>query len=62
MNLRTLLAASFVAILLATPGFADLVGKDAPDFKAGEMINEVPQQTLDDCRGEVILIKYWGTR
>ena len=59
---------TFVATLLLlalTPalyGQAQLVGKEAAEFKAGDMINEVIAKTLKDTRGEVVLIKYWGTR
>lgn len=58
------LLVSAVCAVATSPAHAQaqLVGKEAPPFSAGEMVNEVASKTLDDCRGEVILIKYWGTR
>ncbi len=57
-------ALGLLLCLVATSvsGQADLVGKAPGGFSAGKMVNEVAAKTLDDCRGEVILIKYWGTR
>ena len=40
-------------------GFLD---RKAPDFRVGDTINEPAVKTLDDARGEVILIKYWGIK
>lgn len=57
-----LIATACLTLLSNAHGQDDLVGKKAPNFKAGEMINGTGSKTLDDCRGEVILIKYWGTR
>jgi hypothetical protein len=60
---RTGAAAALAAILIAAPTLSaqtDLLGKDAPDFRVGETINESAIHTIEDARGEVILIKYWG--
>jgi len=57
-------AAALAALLLAAPTLSaqpNLVGQDAPDFKLGDTINESAIKTIEDARGEVILIKYWGT-
>ena len=58
-----------IVVLLAVAGVApgvlaqeDLVGKEARNFSAGDMLfgGEVFAKSLEACRGEVILIKYWG--
>ena len=38
------------------------VGQDAPEFKATVCVNQPDAITLEQCAGEVVLIKYWGTR
>lgn len=60
----TLRRVAFLAALLVAPSvaFADLVGKDAPGFTVPETVNEAPALDLQEMKGEVILIKYWGTR
>jgi hypothetical protein len=57
---RTLLLLALA--MLATPAFAQesLVGKDAPTFDAGNCINKPEATTFEQCKGDVILIKYWG--
>jgi hypothetical protein len=37
-----------------------LQGKDAPAFNANDCINAPEQTTFDQCKGEVVLIKFWG--
>ena len=57
--------AALAALLLAVPTLqaqSDLLGKKAPDFRLGDTINDSAIKTLDDARGEVILIKYWGIK
>jgi hypothetical protein len=51
-------------LALAPVAFAQddkkLVGKDAPDFEAADCINAPEATTLEQCKGDVILIKLWG--
>jgi len=61
---RLTAGAALAALLLAAPALSaqpNIVGQDAPDFKLGDTINDSAIQTFEDARGEVILIKYWGT-
>lgn len=60
--------AGIAALLLAAASFTpaelcaqSLVGKDAPDFRVGDSINDSAISTLADAQGEVVLIKFWGT-
>ncbi len=49
------------AIFSAAPMSAQLLGKDAPDFKAGVSVTTpFEHTTLAECKSEVILIKLWG--
>lgn len=51
------------AAVLAGPLSAQLKGKAAPDFKAGESITSpVEHATLEECKAEVVLIKLWGIK
>lgn len=52
------------AAVLLTGSFlwADMVGKEAPSFRAGDMINGGHAKTLEDCKGEVVLVKFWGLK
>ncbi|MCI0650454.1 MAG: hypothetical protein L0Z55_01075 [Planctomycetes bacterium] len=56
----TVLSAAFLFAAPVLMAQADLKGKDAPDFKVGSTINEAQALSLDECRGDVVLIKYWG--
>lgn len=60
---KSLLIALF-AVALAPVMFAqeNQVGQDAPDFSATVCVNQPDAITLEQCKGEVVLIKYWGTR
>jgi hypothetical protein len=61
---RLTAAAALTALVLAAPALSaqpNIVGQDAPDFKLGDTINDSAIKTIEDARGEVILIKYWGT-
>jgi hypothetical protein len=40
----------------------DITGKDAPDFDAKVCVNPPEATTFEQCKGDVVLIKYWGTR
>ena len=68
VQMRKVLAlAALVAIVgLAPVALAqeDLVGKVGGDFSAGDMLfdGDVTARNLEDARGEVILIKYWGLK
>ena len=63
VSMRKGLLVALLALAAAPVMFAqtDITGKDAPDFKATECINQPEATTLNDCAGEVVLIKYWGT-
>lgn len=51
------------AFFLSAPLSAQLKGKAAPDFKAGESITSpIEHQTLAECKAEVVLIKLWGIK
>lgn len=59
---QTRLMAVLLACLCA-PAFAqyvDLLGKEAPNFEATVCVNEPEANTLAKCKGNVILLKYWG--
>jgi len=56
-------------IVLCSPALSaaatnGMLGKPSPDFKADRCLNEPADQmkTLADCKGEVILVKLWGTK
>jgi hypothetical protein len=46
--------------LMASELFNQLVGQDAPDFDARTCVNKPADSTLEACKGNVILIKFWG--
>jgi hypothetical protein len=52
------------AVLAAAPLLAQtqIVGQDAGEFTVGDCVNKPEAVTLEQCKGEVVLIKYWGTR
>lgn len=60
--MRVLVLAAALAVTPLAWSQDSLVGKEAGTFKAGEMVNPVPARNLEDCWGEVILIKYWGLK
>lgn len=67
--MKTLFMWALMLSLFSVPAMAQradsgLKGKDAPDFKAVRCINSPrdKQMTLEDCKGEVVLIKLWGVR
>ncbi|MCF6227834.1 MAG: hypothetical protein L3J82_04085 [Planctomycetes bacterium] len=52
-----------LALLVSAPAllaFEELVGKDAPDFDARTCVNKPEDATLAACKGNVILIYFWG--
>jgi hypothetical protein len=54
-----------IAVIALAPAlFAqdNMVGQEAPEFKASVCVNQPDAITLEQCAGEVVLIKYWGTR
>lgn len=55
---------ALLAVSLAPAVFAqdNVVGQAAPEFKATVCVNQPDAITLEQCAGEVVLIKYWGTR
>jgi len=54
------------ALLFAAPLAAqlELVGKEAPSFSAGACVNPPADgaSTMAACKGDVVLIKYWGPK
>ncbi len=36
------------------------VGEDAPAFDAKDCINAPEATTFEQCKGDVVLIKFWG--
>ena len=59
---RFALLAAALFFATAAWGQVDLMGKEAPDFTAENALNPTDANSLEDCRGEVVLIKYWGTQ
>jgi hypothetical protein len=62
MNKGLLVAVLIAALAPAAFAQEQLVGKDAGEFKASVCINQPDAITLEQCAGEVVLIKYWGTK
>jgi hypothetical protein len=61
---RTGLLVALFALAMAPALLAQdsMVGQDAPEFNASECVNKPEAVTMEQCQGEVVLIKYWGTR
>lgn len=60
--LRLALITAALACAPALLAYNELAGKDAPKFHATTCVNPPADGclSLDDCRGSVVLIKYWG--
>ncbi|MEM7167863.1 MAG: hypothetical protein AAF581_20595 [Planctomycetota bacterium] len=61
--MRRLFTLAIVALALAAPTAAEagkLVGKKAPKFSASYVINDPKALNLEQCLGDVVLIKAWG--
>lgn len=53
------------ALALALAPFAlaqSMEGKDAPSFDATVCVNQPEATTFEQCKGDVVLLKWWGTR
>jgi hypothetical protein len=52
------------ALIAAAPLMAQtqIVGEEAKEFSVGDCVNKPEATTLEQCKGEVVIIKYWGTR
>ncbi|MBE7492222.1 MAG: hypothetical protein HS108_10760 [Planctomycetes bacterium] len=59
---RLLLAGLVAAMAPAVCAQVDITGKDAPAFSANVCVNKPEAISMEQCKGEVVLIKYWGTR
>jgi hypothetical protein len=59
---QTLLAATVLTLAPALMAQENMVGKDAPAFEAKVCVNQPEAISMEQCKGEVVLIKYWGTR
>jgi hypothetical protein len=59
---KLLIAAMLLAMAPALMAQGKLVGQDAPAFAVQECINMPEAVSMEQCKGEVVLIKYWGTK
>lgn len=59
--MRILLMGGLLALAPLALAQDDITGKDAPEFDAKECVNHPEATTFEQCKGEVVLIKYWGT-
>ena len=60
---KGLLVALIAAAVAPVMWAQSLVGTDAPAFTAGDFVGDAPEAvTMDQCRGDVVFIYYWGTR
>ncbi|MCC6466338.1 MAG: hypothetical protein IT463_13445 [Planctomycetes bacterium] len=58
----TRIIAAMLTVLLGTALAAqeEITGKEAPNFSATVCVNKPEAFTLEACKGEIILIKFWG--
>ena len=54
-----------ILVCLCAPAllaYNELVGQDAPAFSATQCVNPPADGCIsnEDCKGDVVLIKYWG--
>ena len=59
---RLLFASMVLAMAPALMAQTNIVGSDAPAFEVKECINTPEAVSMEQCKGEVVLIKYWGTK
>jgi hypothetical protein len=59
---KMLVAAMLLAMAPALMAQTNIVGKDAPAFDVQDSINTPEAVSMEQCKGEVVLIKYWGTK
>ncbi|MBX3474208.1 MAG: hypothetical protein KF754_07475 [Planctomycetes bacterium] len=57
-----LLGGMLLAMAPVVQAQVDITGKDAPAFSATVCVNKPEAISMEQCKGEVVLIKYWGTR
>lgn len=62
MKTSMLLIGMLMAMAPALVAQENIVGKEAPAFSASECVNKPEAISMEQCKGEVVLIKYWGTR
>ena len=62
MNKGLLVAVLVASLAPAAFAQTQIVGQTAPDFKATVCVNQPDAISLEQCAGEVVLIKFWGTR
>lgn len=60
--MKTTVVALLLLAAFTPPLFAQKVleGKDAPAFDAKDCINAPEATTFEQCKGDVVLIKFWG--
>ena len=59
---KLLIAAMVLSLAPVLSAQTNIVGKDAPAFEVQECINTPEAVSMEQCKGEVVLIKYWGTK
>jgi len=59
---KLLFIGMLISFLPAMSAQEEITGKDAPAFSANECVNKPEAISMEQCKGEVVLIKYWGTR
>lgn len=59
---KMLFAAMVLSMAPALFAQTNILGKDAPAFEVQDAINMPEAVSMEQCKGEVVLIKYWGTK
>lgn len=60
---QTLLLLALLAVAApAAMAQKALLNAPAPDFSADECVNAPEAITLEQCKGEVVLLDFWGTK
>jgi cytochrome c biogenesis protein CcmG/thiol:disulfide interchange protein DsbE len=59
MNIRPLITAAMLSVLLCDSAFAAKIGEVAPDFVRADFADK--QFRLSDYRGKLVLLNFWAT-
>ena len=51
----------FFGPVVAAQSPASLIGKEAPPVEFTECVNEPEAKSLEECKGDVVFLKFWGT-
>jgi hypothetical protein len=54
-------AIALLALASAAPAWESLTGQEARPIEVDEWLNAAEGQTLEDLRGKVVLLEFWGT-